>query len=106
MTPVSGAVRTPRELGTKRVRLVFVGLMITELLASLDSTIFTTALPTVVGQLHGVDDQLWVLTAYLLTSTISLPVYGKVGDLIGRKPPVPGRDRALRGRFGDQRIRR
>jgi len=87
MTSVTDAATTPRELGTKRVLLVFVGLMITELLASLDSTIFTTALPTVVGQLHGVDDQLWVLTAYLLTSTISLPVYGKVGDLIGRKPP-------------------
>jgi EmrB/QacA subfamily drug resistance transporter len=67
--------------------LVFVGLTIAELLASLDSTIFTTALPTIVGQLHGVDQQLWVLTAYLLTSTISLPIYGKIGDLIGRKAP-------------------
>jgi EmrB/QacA subfamily drug resistance transporter len=66
---------------------VFVGLTIAELLASLDSTIFTTALPTIVGQLHGVDQQLWVLTAYLLTSTISLPIYGKIGDLIGRKAP-------------------
>src|SRR6266566_9522475 len=59
--------------------------MVTELLASLDSTVFTTALPTIVGQLHGVDQQQWVLTAYLLTSTIALPIYGKIGDLIGRK---------------------
>src|SRR6266481_560637 len=69
----------------KRVLLVFIGLMVTELLASLDSTIFTTALPTIVGELHGVDQQQWVLTAYLLTSTIVLPIYGKVGYLIGRK---------------------
>lgn len=65
--------------------LVFIGLMVTELLASLDQTIFTTALPTIVGQLHGVDQQQWVLTAYLLTSTVCLPIYGKLGDLIGRK---------------------
>ncbi len=61
--------------------------MVTELLASLDQTVFTTALPTIVGQLHGVDQQQWVLTAYLLTSTITLPIYGKIGDLIGRKGP-------------------
>jgi len=73
------------ELPTRGVLLVFVGLMVTELLASLDSTVFTTALPTIVGQLHGVDQQQWVLTAYLLTSTIALPIYGKIGDLIGRK---------------------
>jgi len=71
----------------KTVLLVFVGLMVTELLASLDQTVFTTALPTIVGQLHGVDQQQWVLTAYLLTSTITLPIYGKIGDLIGRKGP-------------------
>jgi MFS family permease len=71
--------------GDQGVLLVFVGLMVTELLASLDSTVFTTALPTIVGQLHGVDQQQCVLTAYLLTSTIALPIYGKIGDLIGRK---------------------
>jgi EmrB/QacA subfamily drug resistance transporter len=59
--------------------------MVTMLLASLDQTIFSTALPTIVGQLHGVDQQLWVTTAYILASTIMLPVYGKLGDLIGRK---------------------
>ena len=75
------------KLSTRKTMLLFVGLMITELLASLDSTIFTTALSTIVGQIHGVDQQLWVLTAYLLTSTIALPVYGKIGDLIGRKRP-------------------
>jgi EmrB/QacA subfamily drug resistance transporter len=71
---------------TKRsILLVFAGLMVTMLLASLDQTIFSTALPTIVGELHGVDHMIWVTTAYILASTIMLPVYGKLGDLIGRK---------------------
>ncbi|UFS57434.1 MDR family MFS transporter [Subtercola endophyticus] len=69
----------------RNILLVFAGLMVTMLLASLDQTIFSTALPTIVGQLHGVDLMLWVTTAYILASTIVLPVYGKLGDLIGRK---------------------
>ncbi len=69
----------------RNILLVFAGLMVTMLLASLDQTIFGTALPTIVGELHGVDHMLWVTTAYILASTIMLPVYGKLGDLIGRK---------------------
>ncbi|MGC0363956.1 EmrB/QacA subfamily drug resistance transporter [Rhodococcus sp. 27YEA15] len=65
--------------------LVFVGLMITMLLASLDQMVFSTALPTIVGELHGVNHMVWVTTAYILASTIMMPVYGKMGDLIGRK---------------------
>lgn len=65
--------------------LVFAGLLVTMLLASLDQTIFSTALPTIVGDLHAADQMGWVITIYLLTSTIVLPVYGKLGDLIGRK---------------------
>src|ERR1700709_1673131 len=72
--------------GTRRsILLVFAGLMVTMLLASLDQTIFSTALPTIVGELNGVDHMLWVTTAYILASTIMLPVYGKLGDLIGSK---------------------
>ncbi|WP_417555509.1 MDR family MFS transporter [Microbacterium sp.] len=70
---------------TRNVLLVFAGLMVTMLLASLDQTIFSTALPTIVGDLHGVDEMSWVITVYILASTIMLPVYGKLGDLIGRK---------------------
>jgi EmrB/QacA subfamily drug resistance transporter len=69
----------------RRITLVFAGLLVTMLLASLDQTIFSTALPTIVGELNGVDHMLWVTTAYILASTIMLPIYGKVGDLIGRK---------------------
>ncbi|MFI1971265.1 MFS transporter [Streptomyces cinnamoneus] len=71
--------------GTARVRLVFAGLMLTLLLAALDQTVVATALPKIVGELHGPDRMSWVVTAYLLTSTITLPLYGKLGDLSGRK---------------------
>ncbi|WP_308492813.1 MDR family MFS transporter [Microbacterium terrisoli] len=70
---------------TRNVLLVFAGLMVTMLLASLDQTIFSTALPTIVGDLHGVNEMSWVITIYILASTIMLPIYGKLGDLIGRK---------------------
>jgi len=70
---------------TRSVLLVFAGLMVAMLLASLDQTIFSTALPTIVGQLDGVEHMLWVTTAYVLASTIVMPVYGKLGDLVGRK---------------------
>lgn len=77
---------TTSDAGDRRsILLVFAGLMVTMLLASLDQTIFATALPTIVGELNGVNHMLWVTTAYLLASTIMLPVYGKLGDLIGRK---------------------
>ncbi|MET0693875.1 MAG: MFS transporter [Propionibacteriaceae bacterium] len=69
-----------------RIRLLFVGLMLGLLLAELDSTIFATALPTVVGELHGVAHMQWVTTAYVLAGTVVMPVYGKLGDLVGRKP--------------------
>ncbi|MEU6664944.1 MFS transporter [Streptomyces sp. NPDC046727] len=75
----------PAELGPRRVRLVFFGLMLALLLAALDQMIVATALPKVVGELHGLDRMSWAITAYLLTSTIGLPLYGKLGDLFGRK---------------------
>jgi EmrB/QacA subfamily drug resistance transporter len=68
-----------------RVRLIFVALMLVLLLASLDQTIVSTALPTIVGDLGGVSKLSWVVTAYLLASTIAGPLYGKLGDLYGRK---------------------
>lgn len=70
----------------RSILLVFVGLMTAMLLSALDQTIFSTALPTIVGELNGVDHMLWVTTAYILAATIMMPVYGKVGDLVGRKP--------------------
>jgi MFS family permease len=67
------------------VRLIFAALMLVLLLASLDQTIVSTALPTIVGDLGGLSHLSWVVTAYLLASTVSGPLYGKLGDLYGRK---------------------
>ncbi|MEU8674387.1 DHA2 family efflux MFS transporter permease subunit [Streptomyces sp. NPDC048560] len=75
----------PSEISHGRVRMVFVGLMLTLLLAALDQMIVATALPKIVGELHGLEKMSWAVTAYLLASTIGLPVYGKLGDLFGRK---------------------
>ncbi|PJJ55272.1 MDR family MFS transporter [Compostimonas suwonensis] len=86
MTTTAPTAAPQSGVASKRnILLVFAGLMVTMLLASLDQTIFSTALPTIVGELDGVDHMLWVTTAYILASTIVLPVYGKLGDLIGRK---------------------
>ena len=68
-----------------RVGLVFASLLLVALLASLDQTIVSTALPTITGDLGGIDHLSWVVTAYLLASTIVTPLYGKLGDLYGRK---------------------
>jgi EmrB/QacA subfamily drug resistance transporter len=78
--PADAGSLTPR-----RLRLVFLGLMLALLLAALDQMIVATALPKIVGELHGLDRMSWVVTAYLLSSTIGLPIYGKLGDLFGRK---------------------
>jgi EmrB/QacA subfamily drug resistance transporter len=68
-----------------RVRLIFSALILVVLLAALDQTIVSTALPTIVGDLGGLSHLSWVVTAYLLASTITGPLYGKFGDLYGRK---------------------
>ena len=76
----------PGQVGeNQRVRLIFGALLLVLLLASLDQTIVSTALPTIVGDLGGVSDLSWVVTAYLLSSTVAGPVYGKLGDQYGRK---------------------
>jgi EmrB/QacA subfamily drug resistance transporter len=68
-----------------RLHVVIGALMLALLLAALDSTIVATALPTIVGDLGGLDQYSWVVTSYLLTFTVSTPLYGKLGDLYGRK---------------------
>ncbi|MGI5438889.1 MFS transporter [Streptomyces shenzhenensis] len=73
------------ELSRRGVRLVFIGLMLALLLAALEQMIVATALPKIVGELHGLDKMSWAITAYLLTATVGLPIYGKLGDLFGRK---------------------
>jgi EmrB/QacA subfamily drug resistance transporter len=65
---------------------VFAALMLGMFLAALDQTIVSTALPTIVGDLGGIEHLSWVVTSYLLASTASTPLYGKLGDMYGRKP--------------------
>lgn len=73
------------ELSQRRVYTVLGALMLGMLLAALDQTIVSTSLPTIVGDLGGLNQLSWVVTSYLLASTISTPLYGKLGDLYGRK---------------------
>jgi EmrB/QacA subfamily drug resistance transporter len=73
-------------LSHRQILLLMGGLMTGMLLAALDQTIVGTALPTIVGKLGGINHYSWVVTAYLLASTASTPLYGKVSDLYGRRP--------------------
>src|SRR5215467_3898917 len=66
--------------------LTMMGVLLVMLLASLDQTIVSTAMPRVIADLEGFDRYTWVTTAYLLTSTVMVPIYGKLSDLFGRKP--------------------
>src|SRR5437016_6083266 len=75
----------PTMSAAPRKRVIFSALMLDVLLAALDQTIVSTALPTIVGDLGGLSHLSWVVTAYLLTSTVTGPLYGKLGDLYGRK---------------------
>jgi EmrB/QacA subfamily drug resistance transporter len=73
------------KLTHRQVLIVFSGIMLGMLLAAIDQTIVATALPTIVGDLGGLDHLAWVVTAYLLAETVSTPLWGKLGDLYGRK---------------------
>src|SRR5260221_1235851 len=65
--------------------LTMLGVLLVLLLASLDQTIVSTAMPRIVADLHGFDRYIWVTTAYMLTSTVTVPIYGKLSDMLGRK---------------------
>ena len=79
------AIGGSRAVGQRRVLLIIGALLLGMLLAALDQTIVATALPTIAGDLHGLSHLSWVVTAYLLASTVSTPLWGKLGDMYGRK---------------------
>jgi EmrB/QacA subfamily drug resistance transporter len=85
MSTAAAALPAPATRSRREVTVVFVALMLAVLLAALDSTIVATALPTITADLGGLNQLSWVVTGYLLASTISTPLYGKLGDLYGRK---------------------
>jgi len=75
----------PQAIDQRRVLVIIGALLLGMLLAALDQTIVATALPTIAGDLHGLSHLSWVITAYLLASTVSTPLWGKLGDMYGRK---------------------
>ncbi|MBP3037230.1 MFS transporter [Arthrobacter sp. zg-ZUI100] len=85
MTATAARASEPLLLTQKRIWIIFSALIAGMLLASLDQTIVSTAMPTIVGELGGVEHQTWITTAYLLATTIVMPIYGKFGDVLGRR---------------------
>jgi MFS family permease len=87
VTTTTGAARSgpPQAIDQRRVLVIIGALLLGMLLAALDQTIVATALPTIAGDLHGLSHLSWVITAYLLASTVSTPLWGKLGDMYGRK---------------------
>ena len=75
----------PPAIEQRRLLVIIGALLLGMLLAALDQTIVATALPTIAGDLHGLSDLSWIVTAYILASTASTPLWGKLGDLYGRK---------------------
>ncbi len=85
--PTDSAAAGQQPLMTHRqILLVIYGLMAGMFLSSLGQTVFGTAIRTIGDDLHGLDQQAWVTTAYLITSTIATPIYGKLSDIFGRRP--------------------
>ena len=85
---MSVSATAPAPFTHRQILIIFVGLMTGLLLAALDQTIVATALPTIVGELGGLDYYSWVVTAYLLSSTVCTPLYGKISDLQGRRATI------------------
>src|SRR5438132_11348197 len=85
MTETTASSEVPAPLSHRQILVAFSGLVLAMLLAALDSTIVSTALPTIVSELGGLEHLAWVVTGYLLAQTVVTPVYGKLGDLYGRK---------------------
>ncbi|MDB5125763.1 MAG: putative multidrug-efflux transporter [Mucilaginibacter sp.] len=82
----TASIPAPGGLSHRQIMTILSGLMIGMFLAALDQTIVSTAIRTIADDLHGLSQQAWTTTAYLITSTISTPLYGKLSDMYGRKP--------------------
>src|SRR5689334_12173535 len=84
-TTTGGPPPTSAEVAAPKRNLIFSAVVLGMLLAALDQTIVATALPTVVADLGGAGHQAWVVTSYLLASTVVTAIVGKLGDMLGRK---------------------
>src|SRR3954462_14496025 len=85
-TTAEGAAATNGKLSHRQILTVLSGLMLGMFLAALDQTIVSSSMRTIADELHGLSLQAWATTAYLITATLSTPLYGKLSDLYGRKP--------------------
>jgi EmrB/QacA subfamily drug resistance transporter len=85
VSPTEEEVSSFRDLHPKRKIITMVGVILAMLLAALDQTIVGTAMPRIVRELGGADHLTWLVTAYMLASTVTVPIYGKLSDLYGRK---------------------
>ena len=83
MSPKDSSSHTP--LAEREVLTIIAGVLLAVFLASLDQTIVATALPTIAAEFQDVDHLSWIMSGYLLAATISTPIYGKLGDLYGRR---------------------
>jgi MFS family permease len=83
--PATQTAAQPTERSHSEIMVILTALLLAMLLAALDQTIVSTALPRIASDLNGLNRLSWVATAYLLTSAISTPLYGKISDLFGRK---------------------
>ncbi|HEX5114097.1 MAG TPA: MFS transporter [Pseudonocardiaceae bacterium] len=86
VTPAGPAAGSNGALSHRAILTILVGLLLGMFLAALDQTIVSTSIPRIANDLHGLSVQAWVTTAYLITSTITTPLYGKLSDIYGRKP--------------------
>src|SRR5882724_5924004 len=78
-------MQTLSDISKKQKATVMLGVILAMLLAALDQTIVGTAMPNIVRELHGLEHLSWVFTAYMLASTVTVPIYGKLSDIYGRK---------------------
>lgn len=83
--PQSGGTPSFRSMPRRQLVGTIIGLQLTMLLAALDQTIVATAMPQIIARLNGFDRFAWVTSAYLLTSTAAVPIFGKLSDMYGRK---------------------
>ena len=84
-SPTDGAKQSSSDGPSRRRAIITVGLMLGMMITAMESTVVSTAMPTVIGALHGIQLYPWVFSAYLLASTTTVPIYGKVADLFGRR---------------------
>ena len=93
------------ELTHRQILTILVGLLLGMFLAALDQNVVSTAIRTIADDLGGLSQQAWATTAFLITSTIATPLYGKLSDIYGRKPFFLARDLDLHRRLGDVHVR-